>query len=497
MKRILQIIIAIVSVVMSDVSAQTDSNPMDYFGKGQIEPDWADSGRYVGLDVVCKVENGEYRNVFDAKRQILYGVRADGKAVLKNSVSLGGEFAYGYYDRHEQCWGMLTFAQSSPFYLADDQAGDQVSERYKLKGNVLYKALQGALKVAGEFDFLAISTAKQKDIRNKNTYSYYNFKPMLGTHLCQWDIMFGYGYSSVSEQVTLSRFGDNKQIWINAIEGLWFGQRQSYSETLFPIRRYNVERHSGIVNIDGNVGVFLVMAELLGYKGESEISLHVEDGMGGYTEDKGLRGLLNASTNVHSLGIEVNSAICIGYKPLQRREFSGNSYHYVQYGKVRRSERVNNDWSISYQGNSQQIKWGFRIAERRKEERMLLYPLVYEQEVKQWHVGANGAYSQNIRSSILMLSTDIEYVKDDSPKDIMTNMDNLPNGYYCETKVLEAQYSYETSDRIILYPTVSCQIPIKEKSNITLRIGYKSVLTISETDKGQRHALNVGLRLCM
>lgn len=493
MKRILAIVIA--AVVIMGVYAQSSDNPMDYYDLGQIVPLWADSGKSVDMSVEGKMIGGDYRNVFDAKRRYEYGVSVEGKAAVGENVSLGGGFMYSYHDRREQCWGMLTFAQSSPYYLADDQPGDQVSERYKLEGNLLYKPFGGVMRLAGEFDFMAATTAKRKDIRNKNTYNYYNIMPMAGAQIGQSVFMFGYGYSSVVEEVSLSRFGSDKVVWINAVEALWFGQRQPYSSSQFPMRRYEQERHGGVFNVQTEVAGVDVSGEVMAYKGTSEVMSRVEEKKYGYTEEKGVRVIAGMKKGQHEIEFEFNSAAEAGYQPIQRREYSGNTYHYVQYGRVRRSEREETKWRVTYEGSNLWSVWGVRLFGNTSERRMLLYPLTYGMQVKQVALGVTGGYKQRIKENLVSLTVDADYVMDNSGDEMLTNIDLLPEGYYLEREAMEKQYEHETSERIIINPVLEWSVGMVSSLSIAVEVGYKGVVTVGDSKGKSCHGVDVGLKV--
>lgn len=495
MRRFIGVIVALVMSISTN--AQSDVDPMQYFGKGQILPASLDSGKLVSVRVGTSTTNGSFRNVFEPKRQSVYSVKAVGRTAIKDNLSAGGEFVYKYYDRREQCWSMLTFAQSNPFFLADNQPGNQVSEFYALKGNILYKPIDGLFRMGGECHFLAASTAKQKDIRNKNVYSSYTIRPMLGMKIRKSVVMLAYGYSSVAEDVSISRFGNDKTIWINSVEALWFGQRQPYSSAQFPSHRYDQKRHSGLLNLEYDNGDFSLNGELLLYGGESEVRQRTEDKRVGFTHDKGVRGLLSVQLSRHKLSVELSSNAVVGFKPIQRREYNGNAYHYVQYGKVRRSESAHGDVLISYRKQQESGYWGLSFGQCTKTDRMLFYPTKFSSRRSNVSLHANGALFLPLYNQLLTTKLNLKYVIDTSDNEMLTNIHILPQGYYFEQAAMQAQYEYETSDYIAISPHLSWLMKSKGHLLVSLQIGYEGRFSVGKHSGHSRHGVDVGLKFNM
>jgi hypothetical protein len=499
MKRII-VLISIMTLLVGgieNVVAQTERNPMKYYGEGAIVPAWLDSGRQVYAEFKVNTTNGDYRNIYEPKRQTLYAFTTTGRAAVSRNFSLGGMFAYGYYDRREQCWGMQTFAQSSPFYLADDQAGRQTSERYKLKGNMLYKLLDGKFLLAGEFDFMAVSTAKQKDIRNNNTYSYYSLRPMTGLALGKLTIVGGYGYTSATESVGVAQFGDDKELWLTVVDAFWFGRRQIYSPTQMLSRRYVWQRHSGVLNVGYSSERLRIGGEVLLYKGTLEVDVLTESNRVGLTDENGMHALVQIRHGVHNVEAEVSSEAETGYLPIQRREYNGKAYHYVQYGKTRRSERETSDWHVRYGLETISAKCGVTFGGHNINRRMLLYPYVYEEQIRRLQLNFDAEYVLYFRTSALTVEFDIAFTNGNDTDERLTNIDNLPEGYYFEQTAFERQHDYETSDNIMISPRLKWMQLFSDSRRFEVGLNYSNVVNRSEADMGRRSSLmcRIGIEL--
>lgn len=455
----------------------------------------ADTARFADVGAKASIEHGDFRNIFDARKTLHYSFLAQGNAPIGNSVVVRGNFAYDYYDRRQQCRSMMTFVDSSPFFLADTVAGNQTSERYELNGALQWQILKNRLAIDIDFGLFAASTAKLRDIRNRNIYSRFHIAPsIIFLPIDALKISIAYRYAERAEEVSLSRYGDETNIYINDVEGLWFGQKLPYTSSQFSTRRYTSDLHGASIFAGYMLNCTTFGGAFSWFTADDIVDAQTEEKKIGFVDNEGITAKLFAMVSSHNINIVFSDIALKAYLPLQQREYSGTTYHYIQYGKLKRFAQQKRCITANYKFIGQHLTIG-GIAEYGKLlKREFVYPQVYRQEIENLTVAASAQYTFSIGKHALAIAAKIDYTTFYGTK-LKTENDEETIDYYYDEETLSAQYQYETTDNYCIAPIIEWSFDIRNLGRMTIVASNENRIAIDKSDNDLRQNFTISAKL--
>lgn len=464
--------------------------PVDWFAV-----DIADTARFANVGAKASIEHGDFRNIFDARKTLQYRFLAQGNAPIGKSVVVRGKFAYDYFDRRNQCRSMMTFVDSSPFFLADTVAGDQTSERYELIGALQWQIMKNRLAIDVDFGLFAASTAKLRDIRNRNIYSRFHIAPsIIFVPFDRLKISVAYRYGERAEEVSLTRYGDETNIYINDVEGLWFGQKLPYTSSQFPTRRYTSNLHGASIFAEYMLNCATFGGAFSWFTADDVVDAQTEEKKIGFVDNEGITAKLFAKISSHKMKIAFTDIALKAYLPLQQREYSGTTYHYIQYGKLKRFAQQTRCISANYEFIGEHLTINGFAEYGKLLKREFVYPQVYRQEIENLTVAASARYIFSIGQHELAIAAKADYTTFDGTK-LKTENDAETIDYYYDEEALSAQYQYETTDNYCISPSIEWSFDIRNLGRMTIGANNENRIAIEKSDNGLRQNFAISAKL--
>lgn len=493
-KPLIPLLVALALPVAMSAQIAVDTDrflPVDWYAAGM-----ADTSRFAVVGAKASYENGSFRNVFDARKILHYSFLAQGNAPLGKAVVVRGSFAYDYFDRRRQCRSMMTFVDSNPFFLADTVAGDQTSERYTLNGALQWAVLRDKLALDVDFGLFAASSAKLRDIRNRNIYSRFHFAPsIVFVPVELLKVSVAYRYAERAEEVSLTRYGDETNIYINDVEGLWFGQKLPYTSSQFPTRRYTGTLHAASARAEYTPGSVLFGGAFSWFTADDIVDAQTEEKKIGFVDNEGVTAKLFAHVASHGATVVFTDVALKAFLPLQQREYSGTTYHYIQYGKLKRYAQQKRSVTANYEFRGEHLTVDAAAQCSRLVKREFVYPQVYRQKIDNLTVAAAARYEVVLGGHAVAIAAKADYMLFDGTELAEENDAESPDYYYDE-QTLSAQYQYETTDNYAISPTLEWSFDIRNLGRMTIRLNNENRFTV-DADSAARHfyALSVDLRV--
>lgn len=358
-------------------------------GAGLITYDEAD---FTEAFIVTSLTDRGLRDVYDPARTYTTALNIMSYQRLKR-VMLYGCFVFNHDLKKNQNWNSMTHPGRSPLHIADKTPGNQSCESYYLEGGISIPLRYG-FSLGGNCEFTGASNAKKKDIRNKNSFSFYHLSPAVIWQKGNVRVGANYKYGSETERIEWFTYGDKMAHEVFFFEGLWFGPsiitNSSVSE-----RRFHRVLHQAAGQIEYITPVVKVFNEIKMANEELNVYLKAEEERGGQTKSvrydwSGQLGIPVASFR-HLLNWNVAHGFVKSYQNLQQRELIDFIYQYVQYGTILRHTqsdwnahiayklrhmRENNDWNQSW-------SMGLDAGINYQDQRFRTYPAIFEQRIGQ------------------------------------------------------------------------------------------------------------------
>ncbi|MBP5365445.1 MAG: hypothetical protein J6Y82_05940 [Bacteroidales bacterium] len=422
--------------------------------------------------------SGAWRDVVAPQSETDYGARVGGGAVVGDRLNLSGSFGYKYADRKKQCLSMLTFPNMFPFTVSDTIAGNQTAELYQVAGNVLFTAVPSRLVLGADVAFLASSTAKLRDLRNKNTFSQYCFSPSAKIIFDSFSVGLGWCYTPLAEEVLYSCFGSGNAFFADKIEGLWFGERIVYSAPDFMTRRHSGDESRYCLSVNYLTDNLHMRGELSYYDAEYRLKLRDSEKRIGDVEKNGWRAKFSTALSAdrrHQFDAVYSVDNERSFVPIQQKQFSGTAYHYVQYGRVKRYSEKCVDFLDRYSYRTETLSANACVSVNNIEKNVYLFPQVFRQNVSRLTFDAEADYKisffkhkclKNIKLALQCgySSASGTMLKRQNPSAIDPN-------YYCNRQALENQYNWLVSDYFKVAPRATFDIALG-RSVLSLSAAY-------------------------
>ena len=431
----------------------------------------------LGADMV----NGRL-DIVQPSNERLWCVKAEGRRQFGKSLKTFGDFLYSYSSRERQAYSMISRPGSTLFEFADTIRADVHQERYRLRAMVEYEMGDMPLSFGLSGTMTQMSTAKQRDIRNKNTLNNLSVAPHIGCFISKMmHIMLLYRFAQEREVVSLKQMGPSNVIGVMRSEGLWFGEMTPYAANGFEERRYLtrsnyfnalISRDWNALNaslslffstIEQNVEVKAKEEEI----GESETMLTGADFQFTY----------NAGTLKHLFALLFRRAPCDSYKPLQRQETNGNNTHYVKYGRVIRNTTRHTLLKAEYTLNGGAWHVGAAFSKGDFVATQYVHPAEYEQTLSSTILAAHGGYDFRIGGDN-NLSVALKYEQDTRDGDMLKiRQGNQSSKTERNEKLLAEAWQYDNADRSMLNARIEWVKNKRASSGFSIYLDYSLCVT--------------------
>ena len=361
--------------------------------------------------------DGSYRNIFTPVSEQEYQLNALSYMNL-DKVYLYGNFTYDYTFKRDVQWHGMLNPYTSPFMMSDSVPGNQLLERFSFVAGIALP-LSKYFSAGVYMDYTALRAAKQRDLRNENTYMNLLIRPGVLFHYNKWKLGLNFMYEKTTELIEYKEWDENTSKTVFYINGLWFYTYEIYSISVDARRRKHDDRLGGAFQLEFTTGDFSYYNEFSasycdgflsekGYNnkqyGDTEIAGFRYDGKISYKNKHRLTGFLDISS-------------MLGYKFIQRSALDPTSgtNQWTTYDRVNSYVRnaveyeaaytfdqprneCNNEWSLTAGIKGYTIENAYKI-----------YPLKY---VQQWNYTETFAtFNKNLllKSGMLDINPNLSY----------------------------------------------------------------------------------------
>lgn len=192
-------------------------------------------------------QTGAYRNVYDPQSALTVGLKTSSYQQL-GKVVVHGSFQYRYAHRNGQRWLGLIDPYRTPFMLADSVVGDYALEQYVMEAGVAVPLTEHV--TAGLLArYKAYSGAKQKDLRNKDTYMDFEMAPSVVFQMGPMRAGLHGVYGRVTEQVDYTQVETSTNKTLFSFMGQWMNTQEIYSTSVPDTRLLKDEVWGGGVTL--------------------------------------------------------------------------------------------------------------------------------------------------------------------------------------------------------------------------------------------------------
>ncbi|MGL4293314.1 MAG: DUF6850 family outer membrane beta-barrel protein [Bacteroidales bacterium] len=450
-------------MTVGNLGAQQIENQRIYYTFAQLQNAnaWLQSQNAAGLSTYdqedftqaylqTSIEDGGLRNVYSPESRNDYRLNMQSYHRI-NKVMLYGRFLFDYDLSKNQNWTSMTNPGSSPLHIGDATPGKQTRETYFIDGGVGVPVWKN-LVVGGYFDFTGISTAKKKDIRNKNTYSQYHISPSLMWEQGPFRIGASYRFGSEVEDIEWKTFGDAMQHEVFYFQGLWFGPSERTTGNVTG-RRYERNENKGALQLEYHTSGIRFFNEISLSEQKQKAYLIVEDERGGENrkvnyEYNGQLGI-NRGLFKQTLCWNAGHDFLKNYENLQQRELVDFIYRYVQYGTLLRYTESNWNTGLHYElfrkrtvDNDWKMNWRLTLEAGYdfRDQRFRTYPNSYQQQINRIYV--NAGFEKNFSWKRGMLDMGLQAGYRSGWGTPVSVVENETNGYQFRADLQQQEYDY-------------------------------------------------------
>ncbi len=531
MKR--YIIVAFALFSFGVINAQNKINDKSYYSFDRLESakPWIVSKNGAGLTTYSGIENfstangyyssvnGDYRDYNQAESISSFGLQTKSYSRW-NDVFFYGLFKYENTTRNNQAWLGTNFENSHINPMLDSIPGKNLLESYEMAAKVAYK-MSPKFSIGLSLDYLAATSAKRIDGRNRNTGSDFNVSPGVSYADGKFRLGLNLNYGFNSESVEYTYLGETVDKQLLYMEGLFMTSSTYISNTIVSERRYERNTYGGAIQAEFLSGNFSFYNNFtLNYFAENDYEDNllkkryaiVNSAEYDYT------GILKYSTSKmeNSLKIrfldreDLSYSVSNIYEPI---EGENNFYEYYEYGKSLRYAAHYREFGLEYNGfikKSESISkidytLGYRNTNIRKEER--IFPSLYTQDLSVIDVYAS--VNKNIFLNGGYFSINLQGGYSDGSGDPIYSENPLTTGsLQLNTGVLAHNYAYSVSTNYRVGAGLSYTYFVNKERGETLNIGvdylYRELIDITSKvydfmpdfeafEKGNRNSIAISI----
>jgi|GEM_PF-221010 len=343
---------------------------------------------YSQIDGTIAYNDGPFRNIYTSESEQQYKLNA--LSYLKfDKIYLYGNFTYDYNFRKEVKWNGLLYPTSSPFMLADSIPGNQAIERFSFDAGIALP-INKYFSAGVYMDYTVASAAKQKDLRNKNTYMNLLLRPGINFRSPHWNLGASFTFERTTEKIEYSQYESGTAKSIFSLSGLWFYTYDTFSSS--ENRRKLDDRIGGSFQVEFITGDFKYYSEFSGFYREGTFS---ETGYNnqqyGDTEAAAFRydGKISYANQFYLTGY-IDVSTMLGYKVIQRSERDPNAgvSIWITYDRANIYVQNKTEYGLAYTRAKPRTEYNnsydFTIGMKgyNMESAFKLYPLKYVQRVE-------------------------------------------------------------------------------------------------------------------
>lgn len=428
------------------------------------------------FDAAYQTVSGDFYNLYEGSRQREADLSWTSLQQI-GSFTLTGELAYKRRSIQGRGGSSLIDPSFSPVSLSGSEGAPHRIETYGVKGAFGY-ALEKGWSIGGDFSFNASSMARKLDMRNQNTKTELVCAPALFYRSERTALGLTYAFLKTDERIEWISFGDQQIHEVYLFEGMWFGDKFSYSSLHPKGRDYQQLGHRAGVQGALQFGKHSFYGEFFAGRKSLNILLLSEEERGGEQSDANYdfhgrwsRETLRTATYVD---LTFGHHFRKNYTNLQRKEQIDNLQQFVQYGRLLRNTAASLNGTLTgrflRKRNESITRWGVTgdLFWGTTENRFRVYPRIYRQEILSFGGSVKGERNLLFSHGMIDASLRAGVSSGGGVSFEAENPDLTAPSYPQRTDLLEQEYAYLTASRLSLNPVLRYTHFLKPEKGISL-----------------------------
>ena len=325
----------------SETASKTNLN----FGKLEWLNPWLSSSNASGMPILLKAlpdytsfsdlkirydyATGEFGDPFTPAEYTDMGIQTKSIQRINNTFVMG-YFNYSLSNRIDAQWNGLFVPGSNPFFIADSVKGRFRAEKFSAGVKVAHPIGQNQT-IGFSVDYITATGAKDKDLRNTNTYNDFRIHPSWMLARGNLNLGASLGYNRTSETINYREVQTSTTKDFFYFYGNWFYLSEIYTQSSEDFRVKTDNAFEGNIQLQ-HTGKEISVYNQLGveYLKGTQRSLAVNNRQFGDVESVLLKNdLVVYVRKNHRFSADIRYKTLLGFRHLQLNEFDPPTRRYV------------------------------------------------------------------------------------------------------------------------------------------------------------------------